>query len=260
MRIVYCVLETCVPGGIERVEVGKANWLAAHGHEVAIVTTEQDGESDYFPLHEKVKRIDLDIMFSETIHLSLISRFFLKIQKLRLYRKKLKKFLSDFRPDITISTFGDEKMFLSKFKDGSKKIAELHTSRVHYIQKNRKGIEGWIDKVRMRRDIKYASRFDKFIVLTKGEMNNWKGLQNIEDIPNFVTITPPKQPSDLSKKSVIAVGRLVYEKGFEQMIAAWNIVHTYLRLETPYLWCRFLAISTSKRNRVKAFGVGNKDS
>lgn len=50
MRIVYCISGTCNSGGMERVLSNKANYLAAHGYEVTIVTTDQRGRRPFFAL------------------------------------------------------------------------------------------------------------------------------------------------------------------------------------------------------------------
>lgn len=47
MRIVYCISGTCNSGGMERVLSNKANYLAAHGYEVTIVTTDQRGRRPF---------------------------------------------------------------------------------------------------------------------------------------------------------------------------------------------------------------------
>ena len=227
MRIVYCLHGTYNSGGMERIVVSKANWLVSHGHEVAIVTTEQASRPDFFPMNEKVSRVDLDIRYQEIEHLSRIARFFHRKRREKLHRKKMTSFLFGFRPDITISTstFGRDMIFLPSIKDGSKKIAEIHFSRYSRLYIKRKGLWGIIDKIKISRDKKYASRYDKFICLTQEDLANWSDLTNVEAIPNFVTITPPDLSADLSQKSMIAAGRLGYQKGFERLIAAWHIVY-----------------------------------
>ena len=40
MKIVYCIAGTCHSGGMERVLANKANYLARHGFEVVVVTTD----------------------------------------------------------------------------------------------------------------------------------------------------------------------------------------------------------------------------
>ena len=48
MKILYCIAGTCHSGGMERVLANKANYLVAHGYEVVIVTTDQQGQPPFF--------------------------------------------------------------------------------------------------------------------------------------------------------------------------------------------------------------------
>ena len=41
MILVYCIAGTYRAAGMERVLADKANWFAAHGHKVHILTTDQ---------------------------------------------------------------------------------------------------------------------------------------------------------------------------------------------------------------------------
>jgi ribosome maturation factor RimP len=42
MKIVYCILGTFNSGGMERVLANKSNYLAQLGHEITIITTDQN--------------------------------------------------------------------------------------------------------------------------------------------------------------------------------------------------------------------------
>lgn len=50
MKLLYNIAGTYRPAGMERVLTNKANWFAAHGYEVVIVTTDQKGREPYFEL------------------------------------------------------------------------------------------------------------------------------------------------------------------------------------------------------------------
>ena len=43
MKIVYCHCSLYNPGGMERVLLNKVAWLSAAGHDVSVVTTDQQG-------------------------------------------------------------------------------------------------------------------------------------------------------------------------------------------------------------------------
>ena len=91
------------------------------------------------------------------------------------------------------------------------------------MQYNRKGILGWIDKWRTRQDERIVRRFDKFVVLTNEDREYWGKLPNMEVIPN-AAMHVSEHYSDVTEKRVIAVGRLDYQKGFDRLIEAWQLI------------------------------------
>lgn len=223
MRIIYCLAGTFNSGGMERIVINKANWLAEHGHEVSIITTEQNGRQNFFPLNEKVTRIDLDVMYSDTNSLGVVKKMISRKRLMRKHRKALNTVLLQNKPDIVVSTFGNEVGFLPFIADGSRKVAEIHFSRWYRLQLNRKGIWRIIDKYLTYTDYRILKKFDRFICLTEEDKLNWGKLNNIEVIPNFIEDIAA-QTAPLTAKSMIAVGRLSYQKGYERLVKAWKIV------------------------------------
>ena len=65
MRIVYLIAGTYRAAGMERVLADKANWLAAHGHEVHVLTTDQMGRPSAFPMDPSIQIQDLGINYEE---------------------------------------------------------------------------------------------------------------------------------------------------------------------------------------------------
>ena len=61
------------------------------------------------------------------------------------------------------------------------------------------------------------------MVLTHEDNEYWGELPNIEVIPNAALHVSDRY-SDASRHRVIAVGRLDYQKGFDRLIEAWEIV------------------------------------
>lgn len=223
MKILYCLNGTFNSGGTERIVISKANWFAAHGHEVIIVTSEQKGRPDFYPLYG-VKRIDLEIMYSETAYRNPFKKYVVQKQKLTLHKKKLMAVIEAVQPDMVISTFGNEIRFVSSLTDKSKKIAEIHFTRWYRLRANRKGIWYLIDRYLTYMDYKILGKYDRFVCLTQEDRQNWQGLTNIIVMPNFVD-SVSNSPAELTRHAMIAVGRFSYEKGYERMIAAWETVH-----------------------------------
>jgi glycosyltransferase involved in cell wall biosynthesis len=208
---------------MERVLANKANWLVAHGHEVIIVTTDQRGESPYFPLDARIKCYDLAINYEENNGKSFLNKLIHYPFKQWKHKVRLTALLKELRPDIVISMFCNDASFIPSIKDGSKKILEIHFSRFKRLQYGRKGLWRLADWWRYKTDAKVVSRFDKFVVLTHEDKEYWGKLRNMCVIPNARTFEV-NQPATLEAKKVVAVGRLNHQKGFDRLIDAWSIV------------------------------------
>lgn len=223
MKILYSIAGTYNSGGMERVLANKANWLVAHGHEVIIVTTDQRGESPYFPLDARIKCYDLAINYEENNGKSFLNKLIHYPFKQWKHKARLTALLKELRPDIVISMFCNDASFIPSIKDGSKKILEIHFSRFKRLQYGRKGLWRLADWWRYKTDARVVSRFDKFVVLTHEDKEYWGNLRNMCVIPNARTFEV-NQPATLEAKKVVAVGRLNHQKGFDRLIDAWSIV------------------------------------
>lgn len=224
MKIVYSLAGTFNSGGMERVLANKANYLARQGHEVVIVTTDQQGRKPYFELDSRIAQIDLNINYTQNLEKGLLKKLVGYSLKQRQHKQRLAKCLNRLKADVVISMFDHDASFLYKIKDGSKKVLEIHFSRYKRLQYGRTGLLGWIDGLRSMQDLSIAQQYDRFVVLTEEDKGYWGDLNNMEVIPNANSFEPAGT-AELTKKRVIAVGRYDYQKGFDDLIKAWKIVH-----------------------------------
>ena len=66
MKLIYCIHSIYNPGGMERVLLNKVSYLVEKlGWEIVIVTTDQHGRPPFYPFPNQVRRIDLDVNYSE---------------------------------------------------------------------------------------------------------------------------------------------------------------------------------------------------
>ena len=224
MKLIYCTHSLCNPGGMERVLVNKVTYLVEELHwDVSIVTTDQKGRSVFYPLPAEVRMTDLGINYSDDNSKHPVGKIIGYLLKRRKHRKRLTELLMREKADIIVSLYPSESSFIPEIKDGSKKVLELHYCKFFRLQYGRGGLLGWIDRWRTKQDERIVSRFDKFIVLTKEDKGYWGDLPNIEVIPNAAKFIGNVY-SDVSKHRVIAVGRMDYQKGFDRLICAWEIV------------------------------------
>lgn len=223
MKLLYNIAGTYRPAGMERVLTNKANWFAARGYEVVIVTTDQKGRSPYFPLDPSVRCIDLGIGYEDDNGGSLSVKLAgYPLKQFRHYRR-LKAVLRRERPDVTVSMFCNDVSLVPRIKDGSAKVLEVHFSRFKRLQYGRKGLWGIVDRWRSRNDGRLAKRFDSFVVLTKEDAENWD-VDGVRCIPNAHTFGNVV-PAALDAKRVLAVGRYSFQKGYDLLVKVWSEVH-----------------------------------
>lgn len=224
MKIIYCIRATYNPGGMERVLLNKVTYLVNKLHwDVTIVTTDQQGRPPFYPFPEQIRMIDLHIDYADDNEKPVFGKITGYLRRRQKHRKALATLLMREKADVVVSLYPSESSFIPSIPDGSKKVLELHYCKFFRLQYGRSGLLGLIDRWRTRHDEKIARRFDKFVVLTQEDCGYWGALPNLEVIPN-AAMQFGECHSDVSQPRVIAVGRLDYQKGFDRLIQAWEIV------------------------------------
>ena len=208
---------------MEKVLTDKANWLARHGYEVTIITTEQNGRPDAFVLDDTISRRDLAIGYEDNNGGSLWDKVIHYPKKQYLHRKRLTQVLSEIRPDITVSMFCNDVNLIPQIKCTGKKVLEVHFSRYKRLQYGRKGLWGLVDRIRSNNEIQLVKKYDRFVTLTGEDRSLWGDVPGICTIPNGIRL-PELMPDTERDSTVIAVGRYMQQKGLDRMIDAWKIV------------------------------------
>lgn len=224
LKIVYCTPALYMAGGVERVLTLKANYFAEHfGYDITIILTEGKDKPLFYPLSDKIKVINLDIDFEELWTCSFVKKVVVYLKKQRIFKKRLSEELMRLRPDITISLLRREINFINDIQDGSKKIGELHVNRANYRNfeaGDSNAIKEIFAKLWMHNLVSHLKGLDRFVVLTEEDKLSWTELDNVEVIPDPLSFDIDKK-SPLTNKRVIAVGRFVYQKGFDLLLQAW---------------------------------------
>lgn len=228
-KILYIFGGLYAPNGMSSIISEKINYLAEYtDNKMYMVLTERPNIPHYYKLSEKVNWVNFDINFDDIDSMSFIKKFFFFILKQYKFKKQLVRYMMELRPDIIVSVARREINFITKVKDGSKKIAEIHFARTFYRKINIRClpefVNKWISCFWMNRLLDNLKKLDRFIVLTHEDSKNWPELNNVVVIPNFIS-SIPNYKSDRSSKAVIAVGRYSWQKGFDLLIEAWAIVN-----------------------------------
>ena len=228
-KILYIYGGLYTPNGMSAIISQKINYLAENtDNEMYIVLTEHPEKKMFYQLSDKIHRKDIVLNFDDLDTMPLFKKMIYYWIKQRKYKRMLTQYLMELRPDITVSITRREINFLTKINDGSRKVAEIHFSRTFYRQFKKNYLPNFINRliscIWMNSLIENLKMLDKFVVLTEEDSHNWPELNNVVVIPNFVSIIPTWK-SDCMQKRVIAVGRYSWQKGFDLLIAAWEIVY-----------------------------------
>ena len=233
MRILYCIPHLYNSGGMERVLTQKVNWLAANTlHEITILTTEPVPAGTpkcYFPLSEKVQVAELNIDFNADYTKPLLTKYYAHMRRMSAYRRALTEYVRAHKIDLCISLGGKEIAFLRHLP--CRTIAEMHfamNQRQQLIEANHKSLF-WslLGRIRTRQLVQAVKPLERLVVLTDADKAAWEkaGCTNVTVIPNPCAINSRKSKVESRKtKTVLAVGRLHEQKGFDLLLQAWKEV------------------------------------
>lgn len=227
-KIAYIIPSLYYPAGMERVLTLKANYLAeVYDYEIHIIITDGTNKEPYYKLSPLIFLHQLNINFEEIYKLPLPKRIISYTKKQKTYKKLLSKCLCTIRPDITISLLRRDINFINNIKDGSIKLGEIHLNKSNYRDFNNSNLPFFIQNIMkniwMKQLINQLNKLTKFIVLSHEDKKEWTELKNVQVIHNPLSFYP-EEYSTCENKQVIAVGRYMPQKGFDQLITAWQIV------------------------------------
>ena len=222
MKILYVTDALAIWGGLERVLVEKANYLATHGgYEVFVLTVCQGDHSFSFPLAPQVTHVDLNIPFHTQYQSSGISRM-LSLRRLHgKCRESLRHQLSAIRPDVIVCPRIEFVGDICRVKGNTPLIFESHscfwTSRFEGAGSLRRLHTWWMNQS--------AMNAQAVITLTEGDAAVWRKVnKKVTVIPDAVHLNETGVYSDQRSKSVVFVGRLSKQKDIGSLLAVWQMV------------------------------------
>lgn len=250
MKILYLTDQTYLHGGIEKVLSQKANYLGEEmDDEVTIVTYNQKGNPSCYSFSSRIKFIDLGVDY-----ITGKSYFNLdNLKKIPEHRASLQRVLKKIKPDVIIScSFGPDFYFLPFMEKKIPKIKEFHSSRF-FLKQNpaEKSISlkyrliYWIEK-----------RYHSIVVLNKSEVGFYSN-NNIKVIPNPAEISGER--ADLSKKRILAAGRVAPVKNFGELIQAFALVsEDFPDWELHFFGDDYNGTQAELEKKIKFYGLENQ--
>lgn len=220
MKIAYVIPSLAIWGGIERIVTDKANWLAARGHHVLIVTTGQGTHRPPYPLDSRIVCHDLGICFHHQYRYQGLRRLVDAVGRQHRFRQRLQALLRAEQPDIIVGTAAHYAGTLASIKGKAALVVESHSICERLVDTGRmRLLRRWLKLWQLR-------RADMLVALTEGDAAVWRRhLSHVAVIPNFThapTLPPAATPR--REKRVIFVGRLDTQKQPDHLLQAWAIV------------------------------------
>lgn len=213
-------------GGIERVLSLKMNYLAdKSGYKVYFITSDQNDNNFSYSLSRKIEHINLNGVRYFSIYKNAYPKRLYNIVKFNCdFSHRLKKVLSMIHPDIVVCNTTFMASTIVKLHIGSKIVVESHLAKESILKYNTFQTGIFYNFLRRFFDFFYClelKKCDKFVLLTKEDYNAWKNMRQKVIIPNPIPIYP-NSITKSNSKTIICVGRLNYEKGYDMLINAWS--------------------------------------
>lgn len=214
MKLLYITNGINGAGGLERVLSIKASYLADHyNYDVTILSLNDNHINPFYQFSDKIKMISIPVIGNP-------------LHYIKTYRKGIMQIVKQIDPDvISVCDDGLKAYFIPKIISRDIPIIyERHVSKEVEMRHHYSFAKKAVIKTKWKLMEHLAHSFQKYVVLTDGNKNEWKSLHNLKVIPNPLSFYP-EETSDLKKKQVICVGKQSYQKGQDLLLDAWAIVN-----------------------------------
>jgi glycosyltransferase involved in cell wall biosynthesis len=211
MRIAL-VVSSLDAGGAERVVSGLANRWAGYGHEIAVITLHPPA-SDFYELSPLVERVSLGLVAESSNPAAAVLMNLRRMRRIRIA-------LTRWRPSVAISFIDRMNVLVLAATAGTRTpiiVSERVDPREHIADRATSAL----------RPLLYR-RADTVVVQTT-EVAEWVRRQgwnrSIEVIPNAVDgdVIGPVRLHEPNQHRLVAAGRLVPQKGFDLLLAAFAV-------------------------------------
>lgn len=212
IRVCYIIESMFNSGGMERVLSVCANSLCKE-FDITVLTLYQHNKVFNYQLSDSISKYDLNLE---------------NVKDKVILKKKLNQFFLHHNFDVVVSLGGIDMYYLHSIKDSSKKIVWFHfaidIAKTSWIGPKPSLLKKILAQLKTWKRVFYALKYKKIVVISKDDLNKWTNFTNKAMlIYNPITISQ-NQKVDKKTRSVISVGRLDFQKGYDYLIEAWSIV------------------------------------
>jgi len=232
MKIVYVINTLGYTGGGERIVSEKMSYLAdVMGYDITAVTCHQFPKSSplTYPLSSKVKVVHLQIEDYKQYQYHYPKRLWIRWRYYNQLQIRLQETINMISPDILIGLGYSQADIVCKIKTKASIIIESHEARPFSCSWFIHDDASWLSKTYYKVYRKYylhtiEKYADVVVSLTQADAKEWREAKRVEVIPNFSSMKV-KIPSSCKEKRAIAVGRLVWQKGYDRLLNIWQLVN-----------------------------------
>lgn len=210
MKLVYIASRITASGGVSRILSQKLSaFVAENGYEVIIVSTNDETDIPFYEFHPQIRFHFIEGSFKRGNNI------------LSLY-SSLKKLVDQEKPNWVMVTDNGFKAYLVPwFLKKHKVVFEIHGSKRFLFSSNYESLKS---RAGLAIVDFLAKRFHSIVLLNEAMRIEWKH-KSIKVIPNYVEHVADATPIPHSKK-IIAIGRVVAEKGYLRMLEIFERIHT----------------------------------
>lgn len=209
MKLLYITNGITGSGGLERVLAVKASILAEQfGYEIHILSLNEDDKVPFFTFSPKIVRHSVAVFGNP-------------LNYIKAYKNGIQQKVKEIEPDIISVCDDGLKGFLIPriLRKQIPIIYERHVSQLIENAQEHRIIRLLFSKCKFYLMNYLAKSFDRFIVLTDGNIKEWN-LDNIRVIPNPLPFYPDS-PSTVHHRKVIAVGKQGFQKAYDLLLESW---------------------------------------
>ena len=201
MKTIAIILPSIIgKGGTERAVTNLANICSEGGLNVYILSTDTASGTSPYDLHEQVHVVHCGL---KTASGNLIT----KVIHLCKLKKLLLRYVNDFSIDAFVGTYSLLNCLLTTI---AKKVTVIGCEHMNYESAN---------KLNAQLRKKRYHLLHKVVVLTEGDARNYTFVskKKLAVIPNSLSFSA-QQIASYEKQTVLSLGRLTYQKGYDMMI------------------------------------------